>query len=165
MTSFLLFSFIHLPRQQLFELVPFLIHCNFRVWNCHRLEHRKKLAYQIVVSWNYMFCLRYHLHDLLIEMIPNAFLWIREFPQCMHALFFWNLIEFITLRFSFLKAGALLCSFLARHRRHHWNFKLAPGVFDGFLVLSIFQIDQFDTSQPSSIIELWFFQSPFCFFF
>ena len=31
----------------------------------------------------------------------------------MHACFvFWNLVGFITLRFSFLKAGALLCSFL-----------------------------------------------------
>ena len=53
----------------------------------------------------------------------------------------------------------------ARHCRLHWKFQLSPRVFDCFLLLTIFQIDDMNASQPSSIIELWFFQSPFCFFF
>ena len=47
-------------------------------------------------------------HDLSVEMIPNGVSWTPEPPQCMHCL--WNLVGFITLRISFLKARALLLS-------------------------------------------------------
>ena len=58
---------------------------------------------------------------------------------CMLCL--WNLVGFTTLRFRFLKVGALLSSFFARHCRLHWNFQLSPFVFDGLLIFTIFGID------------------------
>ena len=42
----------------------------------------------------------------------------------------WNLLGFTTLRLSFLKAGALLCPFLARPLRFHWIFQFIRCVFD-----------------------------------
>ena len=44
----------------------------------------------------------------------------------------WNLVGFTTLRFSFLKAGALLYSLDGKHCRLHWNFQVSPYVFVGF---------------------------------
>ena len=72
----------------------------------------------------------------------------------MHAgFFFWNIVGFTTLRFGFLKAGALLCSFLARHCRLHWNFQLSPCVFDGFFIFSIFGTEEVHAFQSSSIVR------------
>ena len=48
----------------------------------------------------------------------------------------WNLVGFITLRFSFLKPGVLLCSFFARITQ------LSPRMFDGFFIFSIFRINK-----------------------
>ena len=41
---------VQLPCWQLFELLPFLVHCGFRVRNFHCPEHRNKLVHQIVVT-------------------------------------------------------------------------------------------------------------------
>ena len=38
------------------------------------------------VSSNCIFCLRCDLHDLLEDMIPNAFSWTHQPPRCTHAL-------------------------------------------------------------------------------
>ena len=40
----------HLPRWQLFELVPFFVHCCFRIRNFYRLRHRNKLVHLIAVT-------------------------------------------------------------------------------------------------------------------
>ena len=39
------------PRWQLFELLPCFVHCGFRIRNVHRLRHRNKFMYQIIVTY------------------------------------------------------------------------------------------------------------------
>ena len=136
-------NFLQLPCWIRFELLPFLVHCCFRIRNSHRLEHRNKLLH-----FNCILCLRFDLHGLSAEMISNVVSGTPEPPRCMHALFFWMLVGFTTLRFSVLKAGALLCSFCARHCRLHWNFQLSPCVFDGLFMFTIFRIDEINAFQP-----------------
>ena len=92
------------------------------------------------MSSNCIFCLRCDLHDLSVDMIPNAFSWTHEPPRCMHALSLES-CWIHTLRFRLLKVGALLSSSFARHCRLHWNFQISPCVFDGLLIFRIFGID------------------------
>ena len=48
--SFLFPHFSQLPRQQLLELLPFFVHCWFRIQNFHRLGHENKFVHQIAVT-------------------------------------------------------------------------------------------------------------------
>ena len=156
-------NFIPLPSWNRFEIssIPFpllLSHLEFSSLD----ESEQACAPSCNVSSNCVL-LRCDLHDLSVEIIPNVVSWTHEPPRCMLCL--WNLVGFTTLRFSFLKPGVLLCSFIARHRRLHWNFKLSPCVFDGFYIFTIFRIEDTKTSQSSSIIEHWFLVCPFLLFF
>ena len=72
----------------------------------------------------------------------------------MHACFVFGILLDSQLFASVsLKAGGLLCSFLARHCRLHRNFQHAPCVLDGFLKFTIFRINEINASEPSSIVE------------
>ena len=42
--------FGHLPCWQLFELLPFFVHCGFRIRNFHRLVHENELEHKIAVT-------------------------------------------------------------------------------------------------------------------
>ena len=85
----------------------------------------------------------------------------------MHACFvFWILLESLVSRaVSHTQlVGALLRSHFARHCRLHPYLQLFHAFFNGFLVLSIFWMDEINVSQFLSIIELWFFDGPFMLF-
>ena len=125
--------FVQLLGWNRFEFLPFFIHC---------------------FCYGYLHC--FSPHDLSVEMIPNAFSWTHEPPRYMHALFwesYW--IQHSSLQFP--EVGSLF----ARHCCIHWNFQLSRCVLDGFLIFSIFRIDEINASQPSSIIEFWFLVCPF----
>ena len=49
-TSFFTLNFVQLPAWIRFELLPFLVHCCFRIRHCHRLRHWNELVHQIVMS-------------------------------------------------------------------------------------------------------------------
>ena len=121
---FFALNFVQLPSWNRFKLLPFLVHCCFRIQIFRRLRRQNELVHQVVMSFScnvifMVFGLR------RFWSLSRGLLTLHD--TCM--LCFWNLIGFATLRFSFLKAGALLCSFLARHCR----IQLSPRVLDGFL--------------------------------
>ena len=41
---------VQLPGWICLELLPFLVHCCFRIQNFHRLGHRNKLVHQMLMS-------------------------------------------------------------------------------------------------------------------
>ena len=131
-------------------------HCCFRELIFHRLRHKNKLVNQIVKC--------HRVISFACGVIFMIFRWRRlQTLSRLHDASMpcsWNLVGFTTLHFSFLKAGALLCSFLARHCRLHWNFHLSPCVCDGFFVFFVIQIDKINASQPSSTVEFWLLVLP-----
>ena len=67
---------------------------------------------------------------------------------------------------TFFFGETFLRAHFTTHRCFHRYLQLVPCVSHGFLVLSIFWIDELNASQSSSIIDLWFFSSPYaCFSF
>ena len=84
----------------------------------------------------------------------------------MHAFVFWNLVGFTTLRFSFLKSGAILCSSFCEALPPPLELPTFSLRFlDGFITFTIVEIDEKHASQFSRIIELWLFVCPFLLFF
>ena len=51
MTSFFALHLVQWPRWQLLELLPFLVHCRFRIRNFHRLRQRDKLVHQVIATY------------------------------------------------------------------------------------------------------------------
>ena len=85
---FLLFTLVIMPRQQLFQLLSFFIHCHFHIQNFHRLEHwNKNYTPNCHKPWNRILFLRCDRHDFSEEYTPNASLWMRELPQYKHTYF------------------------------------------------------------------------------
>ena len=48
-TFLLPFTLVSRIASKLFELLPFFVHCCFRIPNFHRLGHKNKIAHQIVM--------------------------------------------------------------------------------------------------------------------
>ena len=109
-----------------------------------------------------------HLHCFHFDIFTGRFKGchvITNWSPIRVCMFFLNLGEFITPRFSFLKHQVLPCSFLALHCCIHWNFQLYPCFFESFFTFSIFQIDEMNASQPSSVIGFSLLHSPFLLLF
>ena len=108
---------------------------------------------------NCILYLQCDLHDLLVEWIPNGFSWIHELPRCVHAFFKKKIVLdsslSLTVHRSFFKhffvpvlqsiAASIIIS----------NFFLA--FLMASISLSIFQIDETNASQSSSVVNLWLF--------
>ena len=74
---------------------------------------------------------------------------------------FWNHVGFTTLRFSFLRAGALLCSFFfCKALPPPLELSTFSLRFWWFLCIRIFRIDETNASQSSSIVEFWLLVCP-----
>ena len=151
----LVLHFVQLPRWQLFELLPFFVHCSFRLQNFHCCVHRNKLVHKIVSlsamwpSWSldsvdskrslvdswastmhYMLCLLEFLRASgFVVGLPRLFRAILRFP-CHKALPLPSVSPTFSLHFE-----------------------------NGFLELSIFRLDKTDASQFPSLVELWFFDT------
>ena len=58
------------PRPNLFQFLPFFIHCCLCCGNLHGLRHRNKLVYQIIMlQWIVSLFLRYGPHDIAAEFL------------------------------------------------------------------------------------------------
>ena len=83
--------FGHWPSQQLFELLPFLVHCCFCIQDFHRMEQNCNDPMSLNPS------LQCDLRDLWVESFLTAFSWIHELLRCMHAL----ILGFHWIRYKF----------------------------------------------------------------
>ena len=77
-TSILALYFVQLPGWNRLELVPFLVHCCFRIQNFHRLRHRNWCVYQVVMShritsfaWDVIFMI---LRWSRFQTLPHGFM-------------------------------------------------------------------------------------------
>ena len=87
-TSFFAISFVHLPCRQLFELLPFLVHCCFCIRNFHRLGHGNELVHKMRKTQRVEPLPQCDLRDLLMEPFPNTSSQSHELLRCMHASIF-----------------------------------------------------------------------------
>ena len=74
---------------------------------------------------------------------------------------FWNLVRCSHLRSQFPVASVSLL--FARHGCVHWPSQFSSR-FENFFVCMVIRIDEVDSSQSSSIVELWLLVFPFLFF-
>ena len=144
---------------------PFLVNCRFRIRNFHRLWHRKMLCTRL---WWF------------VELNPLSAMWswwsfdrvdskrflVDSWYSTMHAYFVFLLDSVIPLAaVSCSSLKRILVPILQSIAASIGTSTFFPALFDGFLALSIFQIEDINTSQFSSFVELWFFTCPFLFFF
>ena len=113
---------------------------------------------------NYILCLRCGLHDLSEDMIPTVVSWTHAPPRYMHALFLESCwIHNSSLQFS--EKGSVSLFLSCKALPPPVQLPTFSCVFDGFFMFTIFRIDEINTSQPSSVTELWFLVCPFLLFF
>ena len=156
--------FVQLPGWNRFELLPFLVHCCFRIRNVHRLRHRNNFVNQIKVSHR----IESSLSDVIFMLSGKSRF---QTISCRFTRFYdtWILCHSLD---SVIPRAAVSCSLLKRFLVSILqgmtefigtsNFFLA--FFDGFLVLAIFRINEVNSSQFSSIVRLCFFTYLFLLF-
>ena len=127
-TSFLLFTSSNCQAWQLCELLPSFVQGSFRIWDLHRLEHRKTCEpiYSDFVDWTLSpLC---DVHDFLEDLIPKGFSWIPKLPRCI-----------LCLSVGFCDPTCCSClqlpqglfrSHLTRHNHLQRYFQLFPCVFE-----------------------------------
>ena len=108
MISVVLLTLVKCPCWQLFGLLPFCVHCCFRIQDFSSLEASEQTC--APNGSDLSSCAlspRCDLHDLLVQSIPNVFSWIHKLSRCMHALpFGFSLDSLVAL--------AVSCSFFER---------------------------------------------------
>ena len=149
-------DFCQVPRRNLWKFLLFFIHCCLCGGYLHCLRHRNKFVYQtVMLQWIVPLFLQYGPHDILVEILPYAFL-VDSLASKIHAKF---RLEIISLATGLPMLAFLAC--LARHGGSHWCFQFLSSISNGFLELLLLRVNEIDSSLPSSIIELWFFNWSF----
>ena len=104
-------------------------------------------------------CLQCGLRDLSVEIVPFVALWIHENPLFKRTSF-WNLVECIKPRYSFLQPCQAFRFLFAWHGRVDMHFQLSPRILDGFFIFFVFRNNIVYASHPSRIIEFWLLVCP-----
>ena len=144
-------DFRQVARRNLFQFLPFFIHCCLCCGNLHGMRHRNKFVSQILCC---------------SELSPFPAIWTsrwfgKDFFHTQSCVFtdfqntrkFWfDLIGFIT---GHRMLTCLVC--LTRHSRSHWRFQALSSILDGFFEFLVLRVNEINSSWFSDIIEFWFF--------
>ena len=154
MTSSFALYFGHLSSRQLFELLPFFVHCCFCILDFHCLGHKKELVHKITMTQqvepllsNVIFM---NFRQSPFQTLPRRFMSLYDACTCFD---FWISLDSLQVslcRNVFSKQGSAASIGIS-------NFSL---FFDGFFELLIIRISKVDATQLSRIVELRFLDSP-----
>ena len=137
---FLLLTFVKSHAGIFFQFLPFFIHCCLCCGNLHGLRHSVP---NYNVAMNCHLSLQYGPHDVSVEILPYAVLWVISLATGLPML--------------------VVLANLARHGWSHCCFQFSSCVLNDFLKLPVLKVNEIDSSKSSCIFELWLFNCPFMF--
>ena len=163
--AFLLLTFSKFHAGIVSSFFPFLVHGSLCIWNLSRLWHWNNLTHQIKMchgsksfSSNAIF-MCFGLQRFC--SLPRRFVGFHF--SAIHC-FELSFVATLRLCIRFHNARMRFVHPPTGHGCGHRSFQFSPRVFWNFFVLFVIWIDEVNSSQSSSIVELWFFFCPFLFF-